>query len=478
MRAIGWKLLPLLLLACGDPPAQPQDPAPDPWPVDGFLRALPGNASVVARLASADRVTSGDGAVAALLDCFGYSDGATLMYATPDFAGIDRSRSAGFARGTDGSWLHFLPAADKGRINAALRARADRVAVREEDDWIVIGTGAAPAPGEAEPLPRGDAALRVVHHPLLDAIAQPGDRLELGLTLLGGGFEAAGNLVPGKGSPTADMIRRAGGALTGQLDLLPAWLAVRFESTIPTTAYATFLARRIALHTGLPEGDLRDNMERFLREATTGIEAKSGLAVGIDISKEGTSFIAVGRVAAGPASPVLAKLRRNRRTTFGGLVLDAREMKTRRMLGYYAWVPLAEPSETGLPRTALPMLGALVQEDEGVLVACTEVEGYAVLAVGPRADKLARAARRRIAAGAKQSAGTRQSAILRERHGGECILAAVIVPELFADMADSDAGALRSALGATTDANPPKLIALAGFRTGPQLALAARVIYW
>ncbi|MHC4407881.1 MAG: hypothetical protein ACYS0F_02625 [Planctomycetota bacterium] len=468
MRAIGWSLL--FVLACGEPPTTSKVGSTEAWPVDGFLRLVPDNAAVTVRMPR----SRSDGA-SALLACLGRTDDATTLY---ELDGVDPERAAGLVAGTDGSWLQLLPAADKGRINAALRERAGRVAVREETDWVVIGTGGAPAPGEAEPLRTGDAALRVVHHPLLNAVAQAGDQLELGLTLLAGGIEASGRLLPGKASPTAEAIQRAGGAIEGHLDLLPAWLALRVESTIPTTAYATYLARRIAQHASLAEGDMRDNLERFLREAATGLDPRGGLAFGFDLTKSNqASFVAVGRVAEGPASPILAKMRRDRQSTFGGLVLDAREMKSKRLLGFYAWIPQATPSATGLPGTVLPLLQALVQEDEGVLVTYAEADGYAVVAAGPRADALARAVRKRIAGGAKQSAGSRQLAILQERNGGECILAAVVAGEQFTALVNSDADALRSMLGAAAGAVAPRLIAVAGFRAESRIDLAARVIY-
>jgi hypothetical protein len=187
--------------------------------------------------------------------------------------------------------------------------------------------------------------------------------------------------------------------------------------------------------------------------------------------------VAVGRIAEGPASPILAKLRRDRQSTYGGLVLDAREMRSKRMIGFYAWTPQATESARGLPATALPLARALVQEDLGVLVAYTEADGYAVVAAGPRADALATAVRSRITGGAKQSAGSRQLAILREKRRSECILAASVSGNRFAALVGSDAGALRSALGATEAAVPPGLIAVAGFRAESGLDLAARVVY-
>jgi hypothetical protein len=320
--------------------------------------------------------------------------------------------------------------------------------------------------------------VRVTHHALLDAVAQPGDRLDVGLALFGGGIDATGRLTPGKGSPTAEAIARAGGPLEGHLDLLPASLSVRVETTLPPTIYATYLARRIALHASLEEGELRDNVERFLREAATGLDAASGLAFGIDLTTPNApGFVAVGRIAEGPASPILAKLRRGRRHSFGGLVLDEREVKGKGMLGWYAWTPQAAPRDAGLPRTALPLLAALVQEDEGLRVTYAEAEGYAIVAAGPRSDLLASAVHRCVTRGATQSAGARQLAILRDRGEGDCVFAAVVAGNRFGGLMESDAGSLRSLLGATAKGVAPELITIAGFRAGTGLDLQVRVIY-
>jgi len=475
MRAV----FPLLvwLAACGGEPA-PADPAApnEAPPADGFLRLLPENASVVARAPAG----GGEG-VAGLLAMLGRTGDDPLLHGLD---GRDGARASGFALGAGGAWwLHFVPAADKGRMNVALRERAGRVAVREEDDWIVLGTGGAPAPGEPEPLPPGRAAIRVVHHALLDEIAQPGDRLEFGVDLLEHGLQGEGRLTPGKASPTTEAIARAagpiGGTLSGRLDMLPAALAVRVESTIPPTAYATYLARRIARHAGLPDGELRDNVERFLREAATGLDPEGGIAFGLDLAKPTLpGFVIVGRIADGPASPVLAKLRRAPRTTFGGLVLDARDTGSQVIRGFFAWAPQAAPDDAGLPRTAAPALVSVVREDLGVPVAYAEAEGYGIVAAGGRADLLAKAVRRRVVQGRTQSEGARVLALLRERAGGECILAAVVAGDRFGGLAGEDAGALRALLGATADGRPPDLVVVAGFRDDEEgLALRTEVHY-
>jgi len=311
-------------------------------------------------------------------------------------------------------------------------------------------------------LPRGDVAARWKHHPLLDAVAQPGDTLELGGTLLDGGIELTGRLIPGNNSPTAAAIAQAGGELTGQIELLPASLGVRFESTLPSTIYATFLARRIARHAGLAEGELRTQLESFLREATTAIDPATGLAVGIEFRGGVASFVAVGTIADGLASPILAKLAKSRRTTFGGLVLDEREA-SRDVIGFFAWCPVPEP-DLSVPESVSNTIVDLLREEAGVHVSYLTAEGYAVVAAGPRADVLARQVGRRIVGGARGSVGGRHLDQLRRRGGEGCIFGAVIASKGLAEMAKPDRAATRALFHAGSDAVPPRLIVLAGFR--------------
>ncbi|MEM8886116.1 MAG: hypothetical protein AAGD14_18775 [Planctomycetota bacterium] len=448
---------------------------------DGFLDLLPERASITLRLPRLDRIAAEEMGARGLLDCFGLADSAALFYASAEGTGIDRARAAGLVRTTQGAWSHFLPSADKGQLNGVLRDRAGRQAVREERDYIVVGTAPAGTQSAAT-LPAGDFALRLSYHPLLDEIAQPGDVLELGGTLAAGGCELAGALRPAEKSPTLDALRRAGNGWAGHLDLLPAWLPLRFESTMPPTIYATMLARRIGRHAGLPEGELRDNMERFLREVATGIDAQRGLAIGVDLKGGKLSMVAVGLIAEGPDSPILTKLRRESRTTFGGLVLDARELtgkdKQKGRGGFYAWIPESAPTIEGLPMVAQEMLIPLVDEDRGVPVSYARTEGYGIVAAGPRADLLVRRVRQFVEAGARMSAGTLQLRSIRDR-GGEAplVFAAIVAGTRWDALESADATALRAALGANADAEPPKLIVLAGFREEDRLALHGRIVF-
>jgi len=482
MRAHGVLISMLsLLVACGGEQAKQDDAATSATDPDGFLAYLPEGANLVARLPSPERVAAGDVSVKALLRCFGHETAspAELLYRSKDLSGIDPARAAGIAQVPGGGWIQYLPAADKGLLNAALRNLVTRYALQEEDRWISLASGGtAPGRKQGEPLPSGDVALRLVHHRLLDEVTQPGDTLELGATLADGGIEFEGRLVPGEASPTGKAIANAGGEITGNIDLLPAWLAVRVESTLPSTIYATYLTRRIARHAGLPAGPLRDNIERFLREAATGIDTASGLALGIELRGGAASFVAVGMRSQGPPSPVLAKLRGARRTTFGGLVLDARDVPSKRIQGFFAWVPQATPQLEGLPDSLTGLLGDLVSDETGVKVAYTEAEGYSVVAIGPRADLLARKVRRHLVEGARGSLATHHLGVVRERGGAGCVLGIVVRGGGLEGLAETDRSALRALLGAGETATAPKFIAIAGWPSEDgSLRLNGRILY-
>jgi len=344
----------------------------------------------------------------------------------------------------------------------------------------VLGTGGAAA-GTVEPLPPGDLAIRVQHHALLDAIAQPGDRLELGITLHPRGLWAVGRLIPAVNSPTVEAVATARGAVFGRIDLLPAWMAIRIETTMAPTLLARAAARRIARHTGLEEGDLRDNIERFLREAATAINPESGYAIGIDCKEGALTFAVVGHIAAGPASPVLAKLARDRRSSFGGLTLDGREVKGKSLRGFFAWVPQAKTNATGLPTTAVALLADLSDEDVSVPVTYAEAEGVAVVTAGKNADSVARKILKRVRDGMRSSSATAQIAAMQEREGdsSERIWGAAVSGRRLAGLASADIAALRAMFHCGEAATAPKLIVIAAFRrkAGATIGIRARVLY-
>jgi hypothetical protein len=461
-----------LIVGCGanSEPDTAEEPSTPAWKIDGFLKLLPENTSVTLRLPPPGQLE----AMSSLLALTGNE--ATAPYLVS--SGLDPKRAGAVSLGTDNSWMRYLPALDKGAINAALREHADRMAVREEGDWMVLGTGGAAA-GSADPLPPGDIAIRVQHHALLDAIAQPGDRLELGVTLRGSGFEAAGRLIPAENSPTVEAVAKARGAVYGRIDLLPAWMAIRIETTMPPTLLARSAARRIARHTGLEEGDLRDNIERFLREAATGIDPESGYAIGIDCKEGALTFAVVGRVAEGPASPVLTRLARDGRNSFGGLTLDEREVKGKSLHGFFAWVPQATVQAAGLPTTAASLFAELVDEDAAVSVCYSEREGMAVVTAGKAADAIARAIRKRVGEGIQRSTASSQIATMREQAKGDCVWVAAISGQRLAGLAAADIASLRAMFFAGDAATAPKLIVVAAFRreAGVGIGIRARVLY-
>jgi hypothetical protein len=475
MRVIGLTSLCLALFfgGCGansEAPDTASKSTTAAWKIDGFLNLLPANTSITLRMPLPSQLAT----MSSLLTLTGHDTSAPYLTAN----GLDPDRAGAISFGTDNSWVRYLPAKDKGAINAELREHADRMAVREEGDWMVLGTGGA-AKGSSDPLPPGDIAIRVQNHALLDAIAQPGDRLELGITLRPGGLEAAGRLIPGDNSPTIEAVTKARGAVYGRIDLLPAWMAIRIETTMPPTLLARSAARRIARHTGLEEGDLRDNIERFLREAATGIDPESGYAIGIDCKEGALSFAVVGRIADGPASPVLAKLLRDGRDSFGGLTLDEREVKGKSLRGYFAWVPQATANASGLPTTALALLGNLVDEDVAVPVTYAEDDGIAVVTAGKASDSIARAILKRVRAGMQRSTASSQAASMRQEADGECVWIAAVSGRRLASLASADIAALRAIFHAGETASAPKLIVVAGFRreTGTGIGVRARVLY-
>jgi len=468
-------LLPLLLAACGGAGAPSAPAAPPAWPIDGFLRLLPESPSVVVRLPTTKGRADSPLAHAALLRMLG------LKHPVEAFDGLDAARAPGYAAFPGGASARYLPAADKSRLNRALSALATRVAIREEGDWVVLEEGAPPRAAKdvagGDPLPPGDVAVRVLHHPLLQLFAYPGDRLDAGLALADGGIEIRGRFRPAPEGESARLIAAARPADGGLVDLLPGSLALRVETGLPATAFASFVATRLAVHCGVKEKTDRVLIERLLREALSGARSDGGFAFGLEILGGEASFVLLGRSGEGPPSPVLAKVRAGHRWSAGAWVVDRREVSDLTALSL--WVAAADPALDGAPETAWPLIGAL-SDERGLPLAYGEVEGWFVFAGGRRADTLARAVKQRLAGETTRSDGGSTLMAMREsgKAGkGDYLIGVVYGGQGATGLAPADRAVLPALFGATADAIPPHCAAIAGFRDGDSVSLRGRLLY-
>ena len=475
MRAL---LLTLALLAasCGGA-SDPKNEAPGgrdaDWPQDGFLRFLPADLSVTVRAPSMTTRDANPGAVTALLRALG------RPRSIWSGKGIDPSRSAGLAITTAGARVHYLPALDKAAINRDLGDRVKTMAYREEQDWVILsqgGTGAGSAQGD--PLPPGDAALRVRHHRLLDIAFGSGDTLELGLTLGGGGIDFSGRLRPAESSATSLRLATATPLADEILDLLPPVLAVRVETTLPASELAAPLTRRLAKHCGIAAEKDRVLIERFLRELLTGMDSSRGWGLGLDFKDGALSAIILGHKASGPPSPLLAGVRQRRRSSVGPLVLDFRNGAPRNSLGFWAWVVEARPAIEGLPETAWGAVARLSNEQDGLRVAFTRVGNFVACAVGPRADLMLKSTRRRLAGAASRSPAVRALRAARGRvQDAPYVLGVALRGAGFSGLAESDRKAIAALVGAGGEAQVPGLAAFAGFLRDGGLWIEGRLLY-
>ncbi|MHC4958105.1 MAG: hypothetical protein ACYTGN_06990 [Planctomycetota bacterium] len=469
MRALF--LLVATLCACGsDPaPAAPPSDSNEAWPIDGFLRHLPQEWSLVARLPVHDAKAPAIDALTRALDR------PELCAALP---GLDPDRAPGAVATPKGGWIRYYPARDKAKLNAALSDQLRQAAHREEQDWVMLSYGGATAgSAEGEPLPPGDAALRLRYHPAVDAAFQPGDALEAAVTLGPGGFEFSGRLRPTERSATRRRVTAAG-VLDGDLvDLLPKSLALRVETTLPAAELASFLTRRIASHGGVAADEDRVKIERFLREVLTGADAPSGFAFGIEVHESGTSVVATGRVAGGLDSPLLLGTRERTRTTIGPLVLDLRRETPEGVLGFTAWLIDAKPRLDGVPEAAWRMVGDLASEDAGVPIAFAREDDWFVLAAGRRADRLTQLVRKSLRSGSSRSAASRALRAARERGQGDYVLGIAINALGLRSLPINDKGALRAMLGAGPAATGIRVLGIAGFRDGEELRIEGRGLY-
>jgi hypothetical protein len=374
-----------------------------------------------------------------------------------------------------GAWIRALHATDMAALRRAFGALPPDVVAQETDGFLVLFRGVVPGQGIEPPLPPGDLALRVRHHPLLVTVAESGDVLEAGIDLGSGGLEARTRLLPGPGSPTADLLARAVAGEGGLLDFLPPSTFLRVETTLPSAFAAASLSRRLARHTGFAEEKDRVLVERFLREALTGADPETGLAIGVEAREGEVTVVVVARDGEGAASPILKKLRADERSAFGPLILDRREAPAG-LLGWFAWVAQAQPELEDLPECLWGAVDRLSDESKGVPVALAAFDGWSVVALGPRADQLARATKSRLSGGSSRSPGAEELRKLRGEGTGDYVIG-VVVEARAMDLPLADLAAVRAAFGGREGARGPKAVAAAGFRADGALDLLVRVLY-
>jgi len=464
--------------ACGDA-TDDGPPAPVRAAADDFLSHLPQGVALSMRLPSAAAVERRPEVFSALLRACGHdaTSPRSLFFAVDQPEGIDPEQGPGFAMTPAGGWVHYLPARDKSALNRALQGRAGTVSVRELNRWIVLSrVGQGAGDFEEDPLPAGDLALRVRQHPLLELLGQTGDVLELGVQLGAGGFDLAGRVVPGGSGGTAAALAGARHGAGGLIDFIPSGLALRVETTLPPTLLASFLTRRTIAHCGIDAADDRVLLERFLREVVTGIDPDTGYALGLEFKGGKVSFVVVGESGPGAASPILAKLLRDERSSYGALILDEREAPDG-LIGWYAWVADAAPKLDGLPECSWGWVDGLANEERGLLLAYARWRRWFIVAGGPRADLLARAVRSKVARGANRSRGSFALLDLRQRGGGDYVVGAVFAAAGLDGFPPEDRQALAAMFHAGANAQAPRALALAGFRKDGALMLTGRALY-
>jgi len=484
--------LGLLAAACGgDPasatPAQDGDASGEAWPADGFLHYLPDGTMLVARLPTLEAVRAEPRPYRELVKRFGWGEDVTAMLfgaAEPD--GLDADRSPGFVRTVGDAWAHYLPATDKGRLNAALAERRSRLTHREEGDWIILSKGGAGAGrNQGDPLPPGTMALRVHHHPLLTAFANPGDTVEAGGRAGPGGLEFRGRLRTGARSPTADVFAAAGPMPDERLDLLPPTLAPRVETTLPAAELASMLAARLAVHGGIRAGDDRVVVERFLREVFTGADSAAGYAFGVDFRDGSGTLVATGRLAGGRDSPILHLVRGEARSTYGPLVLDLARgapedpAAKRGRWRWRAWLVEPDGKLEGLPDSLWESVGLLVRgEEAGLEVVYERLDDRFVFAAGPRADRLAAKVAEGLRGPFRRSLAGTHLRTLYQAGDGDYKLGIAVDGRGVRRMPDKDLAALRRAFFAGEDGSVPSRAVLALWQEDDGgLGLLARLLY-
>ncbi|HEX5138591.1 MAG TPA: hypothetical protein VFY93_16585 [Planctomycetota bacterium] len=468
-----WFLACLLAACGGDARPAPPSAGGAEDAMAGFAR-WPADTVVLLRLPSAARLQAAGEGFAGLLRALGReaTAPAEALYgiASPD--GLARKAPPYAALTASGGWMRVLPASDMPALRRSLAPGADVVA-QETDDRLVLFRGTLPGNAVEAPLPGGDVAIRVRHHPLLAAVAESGDVLEAAIDVGGAGFDARARLVPGPDSPTRDLLARAVPGEGGLLDYLPPTTFLRVETTLEPVFLAAGMARRLARHLGAAEAKDRTIVVRVLREALSGADPATGLAIGVEARGGEASVVVIARDAEGAPSPILKKLCAEERSTYGALVLDRRASPAGH--GWFAWVAHAAPALEDLPECLWSAVDLLSDEAKGLPVAYAAFDGWSVVAFGPRADALAVATRERLTAGSSRTAGADELRRLRESRGGDYVFGVVVEPG--ADLPAADLRAAVASLGGIEGAPGAKAFAAAGFRTPDALEFLARAYY-
>lgn len=477
MRAASCRFVALacLLAACGSGEGG-NGPVTEGAPAGAGLMRWPADTTVAVRLPAPAAAAAKKEAFLALAQALGSGESpSAFLYGAEATDGVAPGTTPWAALTAAGGWMRVLRAADMAALRGAFAGIAPDVVAQETEGFLVLCRGTLPGKGDEPPLPEGDLALRVRHHPLLALVAESGDLLEAGIDAGDGGLDVRARLVPGPQSPTAALLLRAVPSAGGVLEFLPPTAFLRIETTLPPVFLAAPVARRLARHAGFPEPKDRVVVERLLREVLSGADPASGLAIGVEARGGELTFVVVARDGDGPASPILRKLRADERSSFGALVLDRRDAP-KGLEGWDAWVAQGDPQIEELPECLWGTAGALGDESKGVQVAYAAFSGWSVAAMGPRADQLARATKSRLESGSTRTAAAEELRLLREA-GGDYVIGVVIEPAL-AELPAADLAAVRALFGAAEGASGAKGVAAAGF-VAPDggLDLRVRVAY-
>ncbi len=469
----------LFLAACSDAPPEtlPGPPAPTR---DGFLDQLPREVALTVRLPAAEVFQARPDDFGPLLSAFGLGETPRkLFYGTEAMTGIDPKRGPGFALTQGRAWVHYLPAADKAALALAMRERvASGTNYREEDDWVLLFSGGAAFRGKPQAaLPTGDIALRLRHHNLLGMFASPGDTLEGALRVAGSRAAFQGRLIAGEKSTTGDVIERSVAGEGGNVEFLPAGLALRAETTLPPTFIASFFGRKLALHCGIQEPVARRSLIRLLREALTSVDTEAGFTFGIDVRGGALSFVALGQIADGSPSPLLSRILKSGSShRLGALVIDSIE-EAHGLHEYAAWFYEGEPVLEGLPDFATDAVRSLCNRDRGLELVYGAVEDRFVFAAGPRARSLARQALRRLQEGASRDGAAWELEPMRHQADEEYVLGMLVDGTAFEQLSAEDRAALKSFLGVPATATGVRVLVLAGYREKGALKLRIQIAF-